>query len=84
MSLLNVNHLSKVYDLLKDISFTLKRGQAKVVIGPSGTGILRCINYLSPPTSGEVWLEGKLVSHASDLNKVREKIGYGISIYSSI
>jgi polar amino acid transport system ATP-binding protein len=82
MSLLKVNHLSKVYDqteVLKDISFTLEKGQAKVVIGPSGTGkstLLRCINYLSPPTSGEVWLEDKLVSPASDLNKVREKIGY--------
>jgi len=82
MSLLKVNHLSKLYgqtEVLKDISFTLEKGQAKVVIGPSGTGkstLLRCINYLNPPTSGEVWLEDKLVSPASDLNKVREKIGY--------
>ncbi len=82
MSLLEVQNLSKIYgdvEVLKDISFTLEKGDAKVVIGPSGTGkstLLRCINYLSPPTSGRIWLEGEEVNRKADLNKVREHIGF--------
>jgi polar amino acid transport system ATP-binding protein len=82
MSLLEVQNLSKIYDdieVLSDISFKLEKGDAKVLIGPSGTGkstLLRCINYLTPPTSGEIWLEGEKVNLRADLNKVREKIGF--------
>ena len=82
MCVLEVQNLSKTYgnvEVLKDISFKLDKGDAKVVIGPSGTGkstLLRCINYLSPPTSGNIWLEGEQVNREADLNRVRENIGF--------
>lgn len=82
MCLLKVQNLSKTYDdipVLKDISFTLNKGDAKVVIGPSGTGkstLLRCINYLDPPTSGSIWLEEEEINQNANLNKIREHIGF--------
>jgi len=44
----------------------------KVIIGPSGTGkstLLRCINQLSPPDRGRVWLEGiEVTDKRTDIN----------------
>ncbi len=58
----------------------MEREQTKVIIGPSGGGkstLLRCINQLSPPDRGEVWLDGvRITDPACDINKVREKIGF--------
>ena len=50
-----------------------------VVIGPSGSGkstFLRCLNLLEVPTSGTITFEGKdITSKATDINKMREKMG---------
>jgi len=49
--------------ILKEINLTLYRGEALVIIGPSGTGkstILRIIAGLLPIDGGEVWVKGKL------------------------
>ena len=43
--------------VLKDISLDIAPGERVVVIGPSGTGkstLLRCLNYLDRPDSGEI------------------------------
>lgn len=47
--------------VLDGIDLEIDTGEVVVVIGPSGSGkstLLRCINMLTPPTSGEVWFEG--------------------------
>jgi putative ABC transport system ATP-binding protein len=47
--------------LLRNISFTLERGEVLAIVGPSGAGkstLLRLLNRLDEPTSGEVLLQG--------------------------
>ena len=80
--ILRVENIHKNYGkekVLEDISFEVKRGETKVIIGPSGTGkstLLRCINQLTTPDSGRVWLDGVEVTNSgSDINQVRQSIG---------
>jgi ABC-type polar amino acid transport system ATPase subunit len=52
-------------EVLKGVSFQVQRGQVAVVLGRSGSGkstMLRCLNGLAPPDSGEVHLHGALVA----------------------
>ncbi|MEM0466029.1 MAG: amino acid ABC transporter ATP-binding protein [Candidatus Thermoplasmatota archaeon] len=81
--MLEVKEIYKSYNgnaILRGISFTMERGQTTVIIGPSGTGkstLLRCINQLSPPDKGEVWLEGEEITNQKvHINKIRQKIGF--------
>ncbi len=83
MTLLQVEDVHKRYgreEVLKGISFSLERGETKVVIGPSGTGkstLLRCINQLSPPEKGRIWLDGEEVTHPkANINKLRAQMGF--------
>ena len=79
---LKVENLHKTYKgiaVLKGISFEVEEGETKVIIGPSGTGkstLLRCVNQLSIPDKGKVWLGGiELTDSKVDINKVRSSIG---------
>jgi len=66
-----VEHLALVYPgrrgqpmapILKDVSFTVERGRALTLVGPSGSGkssLLRCLNRLEEPTAGTVRFEGR-------------------------
>ena len=66
--ILQVNHLSKSFgqhEVLKDIDFTVNKGDVISVIGASGSGkstLLRCINLLETPTSGEILYHGTNVA----------------------
>ena len=66
--ILQVNHLSKsfgTHEVLRDIDFTVKKGDVTSIIGASGSGkstLLRCINLLETPTHGEIWYNGKNVA----------------------
>jgi len=66
-------------EILKGISFEIKRGETKVIIGPSGSGkstLLRCINQLTIPDKGKIWLENEEVTHnKKDINRFRQKMG---------
>jgi len=81
--ILEVKDVHKSYgeiEVLKGISFTMNKGETKVIIGTSGTGkstLLRCINQLDPQDKGEIWLEGKEITHRSkNINSLRQKIGF--------
>ena len=62
--ILSVRHLSKSFGsnvVLRDIDFTVSKGDVISVIGASGSGkstLLRCINLLETPTHGEIWYNG--------------------------
>lgn len=80
---LKVEDLHKSYsgtNVLKGVSFEIDRGQIKVICGPSGSGkstLLRCLNLLTNPDKGRVWLEGQeITDELSDVNKVRQRIGF--------
>ncbi len=59
-AILKINHLSKAFGsnvVLKDIDFTVNKGDVISIIGASGSGkstLLRCINLLETPTSGQI------------------------------
>jgi len=80
--LLRVMNLKKRFgekEVLKGVSFNVKEGETKVIIGPSGTGkstLLACINQLVNPDEGEVWLKDELITQAKDMNKIRQRIGF--------
>ncbi|HEC63147.1 MAG TPA: amino acid ABC transporter ATP-binding protein [Candidatus Acetothermia bacterium] len=82
-ALLVVEDLHKRYgreEVLKGVSFQLEKGETKVIIGPSGTGkstLLRCINRLTEPDRGRVWLNGvEVTSRRVDINRIRAQIGF--------
>ena len=66
-AILQVNHLSKsfgTHEVLRDIDFTVKKGDVTSIIGASGSGkstLLQCINLLETPSSGEILYHGKNV-----------------------
>ena len=68
MAILNIRHLSKSFgsnQVLKDIDFTVEKGDVISIIGASGSGkstLLRCINLLETPTSGEILYHDKNVN----------------------
>jgi len=79
---LKVEEIYKSYkgkEVLKGISFEVRRGGVKVIIGPSGTGkstLLRCLNLLTIPDKGQVYLEGEEITHAKkNIHQFRQKIG---------
>jgi len=64
---------------VNDVNLTVPAGKVLVVIGPSGSGkstVLRCINHLEVPTSGEIWVDGIKVTRSSkNINAVRAEVG---------
>ena len=66
--ILEIKHLSKSFGsnvVLRDIDFTVNKGDVISIIGASGSGkstLLRCINLLETPTHGEIWYNGKNVA----------------------
>ena len=69
--ILEVQHLSKTFgknEVLKDIDFSVRKGDVTSIIGASGSGkstLLRCINMLEIPTSGTI------LYHGEDINKMK-------------
>ena len=81
--ILTVNDLHKIYPggvhAVKGISFKVHEGESVAIIGSSGSGkstVLRCINRLIEPTSGDVLLNGKKINTPLvDINEIRSRIG---------
>ena len=65
--------------VLKGFSLTIQPQEVLVLVGPSGSGkstLLRCINLLSPPTSGKIWLEAEeITAPGVNQDRVRQRIG---------
>lgn len=65
---LSASHVSKALggkQILDDLSLHVTSGELKVLIGPSGAGkstFLQCLNFLIPPDSGNIALEGTIVN----------------------
>jgi len=80
--ILQVNHLSKSFgshEVLRDIDFTVRRGDVTSIIGASGSGkstLLRCINLLENPSSGEILYHGEnVVRRGFNAAAYRSRVG---------
>lgn len=66
-------------EVLKGINLKIEKSQVVTLIGPSGSGkstILRCMNLLERPTSGQVFIEGQdITAPQTDIQKIRKDIG---------
>jgi ABC-type polar amino acid transport system ATPase subunit len=83
MPMLDVRNVNKYFGklhVLKDFSLQLEEGETGVLFGRSGSGkstLLRCINYLEPIDSGEIYVDGQLVTpEKHQLRKMRADIGF--------
>ena len=80
--ILKINHLSKSFgnhEVLRDIDFTVNKGDVTSIIGASGSGkstLLRCINLLEIPTSGEILYHGEnVVKRGFNAPAYRSRVG---------
>lgn len=66
-------------EVLKGIDVEIPKKQVVCIIGSSGSGkstMLRCLNLLEQPTSGEIWIENTNINDKkTDINKIRQKVG---------
>src|SRR6201990_2816851 len=89
MSLIRLEKISRRYQMgtetvhaLREVSLQIQRGEYVAIMGPSGSGkstLMNLIGCLDSPTSGQYWLNGKLVSEMDDdeLAYIRNKeIGF--------
>ena len=80
--ILSINHLSKSFGknvVLKDIDFSVSRGDVTSIIGASGSGkstLLRCINLLETPTAGQILFhEEDITRRGYNVPAYRAKVG---------
>ena len=79
MAILEVQNMNKSFGanrVLKDVSFTVEKGDVVSVIGASGNGkttLLRCLNFLEMPEKGKILLHGETVFDAQRQKKLTEK-----------
>ena len=78
MSILEVEHIQKTFDrteVLKDISFSLEKGQVLSIIGSSGSGkttLLRCLNFLERPDGGVIRVNDEVLFDAAEGSEMRD------------
>lgn len=80
--ILQVHHLSKSFgnhEVLRDIDFTVYKGDVISIIGSSGSGkstLLRCVNLLETPTRGEILFQAQnILRQGMDVPAYRAKVG---------
>ena len=81
-NILEIRHLSKSFgsnEVLRDIDFTVEKGDVISIIGASGSGkstLLRCINLLETPTGGQMLYHGEDVAgRGVNVPKYRSHVG---------
>ena len=79
---IEIRHLSKsfgTHEVLKDIDFTVNKGEVVCIIGASGSGkstLLRCINLLERPSGGEIRYKGEnILDDRHDVYAYRTRLG---------
>ena len=72
MATLEVKNISKSFKetkVLKDISFSMEKGEVVAIIGSSGSGkttLLRCLNFLETPDNGQILVNDEVLYDAED------------------
>lgn len=76
--MIEIRNLNKYFGdlhVLKDVNLSVKEGEELVLIGPSGSGkstLIRSINWLEEPTSGEVYIDGQLMTRKNHNDLTRK------------
>jgi putative lysine transport system ATP-binding protein len=77
-----IEHLSKsfgTHEVLKDIDFSVSKGEVVCIIGSSGSGkstLLRCVNLLEKPSGGQIIYNGEnILDNKHDIHAYRTKLG---------
>ncbi|NLW54021.1 MAG: amino acid ABC transporter ATP-binding protein [Clostridiaceae bacterium] len=72
MAILEVKNIGKSFgnlQVLKDINFSMEKGESIAIIGSSGSGkttLLRCLNFLEMPDKGSIVVNGQVIFDALD------------------
>ncbi len=79
---IDIQHLSKsfgAHEVLKDIDFSVSKGEVVCIIGSSGSGkstLLRCVNLLEKPSGGQIIYNGEnILDNKHDIYAYRTKLG---------
>lgn len=79
--IIEINAVSKWYgkfQVLKDVSMQVAKGEKVVICGPSGSGkstLIRCINRLEEHQQGEIWVNGiEMNDNVRNINRIRQSI----------
>lgn len=78
IKLIDVHKYFGELHVLKGVNAEIDKGEVVVIIGPSGSGkstVLRCMNYLEEPTSGDVIVDGMNLNVKENINNVRAEVG---------
>ncbi len=82
LPIVRIDDVHKAYkntEILKGISLAVQEQEVVVIIGPSGTGkstLLRCINLLTIPDKGRIWLKDvEITAPHANIDKIRQRIG---------
>jgi putative lysine transport system ATP-binding protein len=80
--IIEIQHLSKSFgnhEVLKDIDFTVSKGEVVCIIGSSGSGkstLLRCVNLLEIPSGGKIYYKGEdILDGKHNVSAYRAKLG---------
>ena len=79
---IDIKHLNKsfgTHEVLRDINFSVNKGEVVCIIGSSGSGkstMLRCVNLLEKPSGGQILYHGKdILEDKHNLQAYRTKLG---------
>lgn len=88
MAFLEVNGIQKNFgktEVLKDVGFSMEKGEVLAIIGSSGSGkttLLRCLNFLERPDGGSFYVDGEELFNAqtvySDTEKREKRLRFGL------
>ena len=76
MAILEVKNIKKTFgktEVLKDVSFSMEKGEVVSIIGSSGSGkttLLRCINFLEKADKGQIVLNGEVIFDGEEQKKM--------------
>ncbi|HHY72132.1 MAG TPA: amino acid ABC transporter ATP-binding protein [Bacillus bacterium] len=80
--IIDIQHLSKsfgAHEVLKDINFSVNKGEVVCIIGSSGSGkstLLRCVNLLEKPSGGQIIYRGEnILDDKHNIPAYRQKLG---------
>ncbi|MGO7592477.1 amino acid ABC transporter ATP-binding protein [Rhizobium leguminosarum] len=80
MAMISIKGLTKRFgdlQILKGVDLTVAEKEVVAIIGPSGSGkstVLRCLNFLEAPSSGEIFIDGKRLGYEDDISGGRKRL----------